>query len=378
MKILIVTGRTGGHFFPAKTFAQALKHEYPQAEVHYVLSQRTSGDLLEEESSNSKYFHYLPAFPWKGLFTPKVFQFAFSFVKAFFQSRKLLKMLRPKLVVGFGSYLSFPLIISARKWKIPTLIHEQNAEMGKANHMLAPYVSKIAVSFSDTRDERFPEKFVHTGNILRNDLFYAAQAKRENDNNHFHILVLGGSQGAHELNRLVTEGVALLSRELVKKIQIVHLTGAKDLESVREKYKNLGVEASVISFSNEMGKLYRQTDLLISRSGAGTLFESVLFQLPAILVPYPYAGSHQYQNAQALTQAGNSWILDQRTAAPQELADKLTSIMNHPEDLAHVRSRIRHILKVDDGQNLTRVAMSLINDKINFSANTEVRLETAN
>lgn len=377
MKILIVTGRTGGHFFPAKTFAEAFKRQFPATEVHYVLSQRTSGDLLEEETRNSQFVHYLPSFPWRGLFTPKVFSFGWSFIKAFFMTRKLLSNLRPDLVVGFGSYLAFPVVFTANLRGIPTLIHEQNAVLGKSNQWLLPYVSKVAVSFSDTVNQKYSEKFIHTGNIIRSDMFFAAQTKRENGNDHFHLLVLGGSQGSTELNRMVTEGVRLLSPELLKKLQIVHLTGGRDLEQVRAKYQSVGVDAKVESFSNEMGKLYRDTDLLISRSGAGTLFESVLFQVPAILIPYPYAGSHQYENAHALTKAGNSWIMDQKTNTPEDLAKKLTEVMTHPDELQHVRARLRHILKVDDGDNLTQVAMSLLNG-IKQPTNMEVRLETAN
>jgi len=373
MKILIVTGRTGGHFFPAKTFAEAFKREHSEAEIHYVLSRRTSGNLLEEEINNSESVYYLPSFPWRGILTPKIFIFLISLSKALFMSFKLLRNLRPNLVVGFGSYLAFPILVCARIQNIPSLIHEQNAVMGKANKALLPFVTQVAVSFSDTIDPKFPEKFVHTGNIIRSDLFIAANSKRQPMNGHFRILVLGGSQGASELNKLVTQALTEMDPVDLNRIRMTHLTGASDCSWVKEKYEGLGIQARVEAFSRDMGRLYQETDLLISRSGAGTLFESVLFQLPAILIPYPYAGSHQYENAQALTRAGNSWMLDQKKVKPLELANKISELIHFPAQIENAKNRLRHILKVDDGENLARVATRIINRNMN----TEVRCESA-
>ncbi len=372
VKILIVTGRTGGHFFPAKTFAETLKNRNPEAEIHFVLSRRTSGALLEDEEKNSGYFHYLPSFPWKGLFTFKVFSFIVSFLKAFSLSRKLIHQLRPDLVVGFGSYLAVPVIITARMRGIPTLMHEQNAVMGKANRFLLPFVSQVAVSFSDTINHDSPQKFVHTGNIIRRELYTASLMKREEANGYFRILVLGGSQGASGLNKMVMEAVTQMKEGTRQKIKITHLAGEQDQEKVNATYRECGVLSNVLAFSNEMGRHYRAADLVISRSGAGTLFETVQFQIPSILIPYPYAGAHQFQNAEALAKGGNAWIVDQRSGSAGDLVRKIESLIENRGDLEHVKSRLRHILKVDDGESLCEVALSMIRRQVN-SKNQELQ-----
>ncbi len=372
MKILIVTGRTGGHFFPAKAFSQAFLKENPDAEVHFVVSKRTSGQLLEEEIEHSRSIHYLPSFPWSGVFNRKIINFIFSLSKAFRQSWKLVRRLKPDLVVGFGSYLAFPMIISARLNNVPAIIHEQNAVLGKSNRLLIPFVSQVAISFSDTINQNKPGKFIHTGNIIRHELIQSAGQLMRNRTGEgpLRVLVVGGSQGASGMNKLVLDAFSKLGTGSVAKLVVTHLSGEKDFQWVEESYKKLGMPAKVEAFSNEIANLYLETDLLISRSGAGAIFEAVLFQLPSILIPYPHAGSHQAENARVLSESGNAWIIDERNQnSALHLAEKIEGIINSSYELNHIQSRMKNLLKVDDGGNLALLAAGLI--KLRTSKKTE-------
>lgn len=364
MNILIVTGRTGGHFFPAKAFAKAFQRQNPASQIHFVLSRRTSGDLFEEEIKQSKQIHYFPSFPWKGFLNPDLFRFLFSLGQAFWLSRKLLTDLRPSLVVGFGSYLSFPVLFCASLKRIPTLIHEQNLDLGKANRMLLPFVTQVAVSFSDTITNtvrpKYQSKCIHNGNLIREDLIQAAPSplppRGRGAGVRVRLLIVGGSQGATGLNQLVTGALAQLESSVRERFQVVHLTGPRDVVQVREEYERMGVNARVESFSNEMAKHYSESDLVISRGGAGTLFELSLFGVPAILVPYPHAGSHQYRNISVLVDAGCAVFIDERSAKPEDLANKLTELVESPQILDRMRERLKGFLKVDDGKGLTELA----------------------
>ena len=355
MKILIVTGRTGGHFYPAKTFASALKRRYPDANVHFVLSRGTAENVLEEEISNAGNIHYLPSFPWRGLFQPGIISFLVSLAKAFFQSWKLMKSIKPDLIVGFGSYLAFPVVITGWLARTKILIHEQNVVMGKANRFLLPFVTQVAVSFSDTIKSKFQKKFIVTGNIIRSELIRDARlmkwVKKSGDD--FHILVCGGSQGARELNRQVLEAFSNLKESVSKRICVSHLAGIADENRVKEKYVSLGIKADVKSFSRNMSSEYQAADLVISRSGAGTLFELVLFQVPAILIPYPYSGAHQFENADMLVKFGRAWL------KAEDLSSQISELIQSPGHLVSVRDRLKDFLKVDDGENLVQVASGL-------------------
>jgi UDP-N-acetylglucosamine--N-acetylmuramyl-(pentapeptide) pyrophosphoryl-undecaprenol N-acetylglucosamine transferase len=198
--------------------------------------------------------------------------------------------------VGFGSYAAYPGLKIASKRKIPVLIHEQNCVPGKATRWLARDADCVAVSFEETlADENLRLREV-VGLPIRSALRKAAM-ERKKDGERFRILVVGGSQGAHRLNEVVLETFSQLSSEEKTKIAVMHITGMKDHEWVAQRYRQINIQAETFPFFDKMHELYRRSDLAITRAGANTLFELALFKLPAVVIPYPYAGAHQKANA---------------------------------------------------------------------------------
>lgn len=364
MKIFIVTGRTGGHFFPAVTFSKVFKQQYPDSEIHYIYSEKTLPNISSEENSvfNEGEIHSFPYFPWKGFKGLYVFRFMFSLVKAFLISLKLLKTQKADLVVGFGSYLCFPVLLAAFFKGIPTVIHEQNRTMGKANRLISYFVDKIAVSFCETKFEFNSTKLIWTGNIIRQQLMdkLNLQGRSVSEKEGFHILVLGGSQGSFGVNKTFVHSLPYLDKGFLGKLKVTHITGESNFVWVGEQYQQLGLNPELVSYAENIEDYYQKADLVVCRAGAGTLFELVLYQKPSILIPYPYAGQHQLANAQVLAEARNAWIYDETLSKPEDFADILKVRIQNPSELEAVEHRMKNFLKIDGGEKLVQLAISLI------------------
>ncbi len=366
MNILVVTGRTGGHFYPALQFSEVMERKNSDLVVHKILSERVATELLENQLSDNdiKNCHVFPYFAWKGLFSLHFFVFSTSLIRAFFLSLKLINEIKPKLVVGFGSYLSFPVLLAARLKKIPTLIHEQNMVMGRANRLLSGWVDCVALSFRQTSSFKSVSKAVWTGNLIRFSSQAFPNKSSSKRNQKLNILVMGGSQGARGLNRMLLKALTQLGSIERRSIHVTHISGPSDLDAVKTEYSNLAVNAEVLSYSNGMSKLYLEADMVISRAGAGTLFELVHFKIPSILIPYPYAKAHQLENAIVLAERKAAWCIEESDTKIQELVDILKSVIQDPQQLMQMKKNIANSLKVDDGDTLSECALGLIDPKL--------------
>jgi UDP-N-acetylglucosamine--N-acetylmuramyl-(pentapeptide) pyrophosphoryl-undecaprenol N-acetylglucosamine transferase len=285
------------------------------------------------------------------------------FIKGSFESLKIILEFKPDIVVGFGSLDSAPSLFLAWLFRIPTMIHEQNVLPGKANSFLARFVDKVAVSFSNTGDylKINQEKIALTGNPLRKRLkiidkktaagfFGLSQDK-------FTILVMGGSQGSRHLNSGFLKAVSFLKN--VEKIQIIHLTGQEDIEEIRGAYKRMNVASEVFGFFNEMEQAYSASDLVISRAGATTISELEYFKLPAILSPYPYAYSHQLENAKVLRNKGCAVIINDDDLDKDILKVALESIITKPDELKNMRLGFADLVTPKAAELLAETALCL-------------------
>jgi len=325
-RVLIVTGRSGGHIFPAVSVLERICAETGTGEAILVLPDRAvlppgNKDCAGRRSVNLPYpppglrkalgrlaiLVYLPAIVLKSLF--------------------ILLYFRPAVVAGFGSICSVPMVFLAHLFGIRTLIHEQNVIPGKASLFLAGFADKIAVSFSGSGKYlgAASGKAVLTGNPLRSGLrkvnrkealeFFGLTAGK------FTVLVTGGSQGSSRINDSFVRAVKLLKEP--QKLQVVHLTGGRDFARIKEAYRGCGAEARVFEFLSAMEYAYSAADLIISRAGAITVSEIIYYGLPAILVPYPFAGRHQDANAEVLKQAGGASVIDDRLVSAELLRAEL-------------------------------------------------------
>jgi UDP-N-acetylglucosamine--N-acetylmuramyl-(pentapeptide) pyrophosphoryl-undecaprenol N-acetylglucosamine transferase len=235
------------------------------------------------------------------------------------QSCRILREFRPQLVIGVGGYVSGPVVLAGRLKGIPTAIQEQNSIPGLTNRILALLVDRIYYSFEKSR-EYFPSrKSIWAGNPVRRELKQVLEGSSTPQAS-LTILVLGGSQGAHRLNQLVTEALDFL-KELKKDLSFIHQTGTKDEDWVRQAYRDKGFDHQVRAFISDMVWAYAQADMLICRSGATTLAEVTALGKASLLIPFPFAANnHQEENARSLVEQGAAEMIPEKELTGAGLA----------------------------------------------------------
>ncbi|HLF17309.1 MAG TPA: undecaprenyldiphospho-muramoylpentapeptide beta-N-acetylglucosaminyltransferase [Candidatus Omnitrophota bacterium] len=357
MRIVLATGGSGGHLFPALELAKELRDR-----GHEVIFLGSFGEHVKYLKQNQFFYDELKT---KGFVADQPFSFfsaGWRMVKAFFRSLKLLRYYRPSVVIGFGAHGSFASVFAAWFLRIPMMIHEQNVVPGRANRCLAVCVRKVAVSFSQTQKYFSPAKTVLTGCPTRHH-------KKEMDKKRIleewrlkddvrTLLVFGGSQGAHRINQVFFEAAELLKNDL--KFQVIHVSGLKDYENLCKAYARTEIPAAVFPFLESMGKAYAVSDLVISRAGAVTVTELALFRKKAILIPYPYAKAHQWQNALVLKKTELAEILEEKDLTADRLKQMIMVMLPREVDAPAIDRNIEANFIVDSAKRLADAALSLV------------------
>ena len=259
--------------------------------------------------------------------------------RAVFQAARVLRRIRPAAAVGFGGYPSVPPLVASGRLGIPSVLHEQNAVLGRANRMLARRASAIATSFPET--ERIPRHraglVTHVGNPVR----AAIAALRSTpfappaQDGPFRVLVIGGSQGARIFAEVVPAAIAALPQALRQRVEVSQQCRSEDLAGVERAYAEIGLEAKLAPFFDDMPTRLGEAHLVICRAGASTIAELAAAGRAAILVPLPIAADdHQSANGRALVAAGAAIMIAQQEFTAERLARELTALMAEPAQLA--------------------------------------------
>ena len=360
MRILVVSGATGGHIFPALAFLDSLRQQDQNIETLLILPKR---NILGKEITRDYKIRYISMSPIKFSFSFKNIKGAFNFLKASLKSIFILIEFCPDTVVGFGSLSSLPIVLFAWIFRIKTMIHEQNVFPGRANTFLAPFVDRIAISFGETERflKQYRRKIVVTGNPLRSSLKIIEKTKAleffQFSQSKFTILVMGGSLGSSKINQSF-QG-ALFNMWNKNNLQVIHLGGAKDYGYLKDSYKNLGVDVRIFDFLDSMQYAYSASDLVIARAGALTIAEIIFFKLPAILIPYPYAHKHQAVNADMLGRMKSALIIPDDKLDTEALKDAIEEFMRNPDKLKNMRLQYNKSPSKDAGALLVELAASL-------------------
>lgn len=328
--IVIATGGTGGHVFPA----QALAGELTRRGRRLVLVTDHRGDAYHGPLGALE-THTISAAGVSGKSVAERIGAALKLARGYFQARALLRSLSPIAAVGFGGYPSVPTMMAATGIGLKTAIHEQNAVLGRANRLLAPRVDRVAVSFEKTsglRDQD-ADKAVWTGNPVRQEIAavapraYVAPAKGDD----IRILVIGGSQGAKILGDVVPEAIGQLPEGLRRRVRLEQQAREEQITEIRRIYQDLDVRADVRPFFDDMPTRLKSAHLMIGRAGASTMAELTTVGLPAILVPYQFAvDDHQTANAARLCDAAGAWMIPQADLTARVLAARLEQILESP------------------------------------------------
>jgi UDP-N-acetylglucosamine--N-acetylmuramyl-(pentapeptide) pyrophosphoryl-undecaprenol N-acetylglucosamine transferase len=325
---LLSAGGTGGHLFPA----EALAHELSARGwiVHLATDARAEKFAANFPAVKT---HVIPSATVSGKNPIAVGKAMMTLWRGYRMSRAAIASVRPLIVAGFGGYTTLPALFAANRMGIPTLIHEQNAVMGRANALLAKRVNAIAGGFLPADGAAYPDKTVLTGNPVRPAVLDAMAQVYEApaSGKPFTLLVFGGSQGAQYFSETIPAAVALLPTALRARLSVAQQARAEDEAVVKAAYAKLRVKADVSPFFSNMPGLIAESHLVISRAGASTVSEISAIGRPSILVPYPHALDHdQAANAAALEAKGGTMVRQQKDLTPQILAGLISEIADDP------------------------------------------------
>ncbi len=339
MRMLLAGGGTGGHLFPAVALAQRLLATEPGAEVHFVGTEQGIEARVLPKLGLPLSTIEISGFVGKGwgaklALAPKLF-------RSIRQSLAIFDDFGPEVVVGVGGYASGPVLVAAMIRKIPTVIHEQNAWAGLTNRLLARWMDRICLSFSEADRAFHSGRTVLTGNPLRAGMEDCPPISEGDPS----LLVFGGSHGARAINDAMVAALPHLEG-FRGRLTIRHQTGSEDLERIRKGYGAAGWAAEVVPFIEDMAGAYREAQLVVCRAGATTIAELTACGRPAVLVPYPHAAAdHQTANARALARRGAALLLPQYELKPENLGRVVSDLLNDRERLTSMSGAARALGK---------------------------------
>ena len=338
MNFVLAAGGTGGHMIPAHALAAELKS-------------RRHGVLLITDERGSRFpglfegvpVHILPAGRLGGGPIGWL-RAARSVLKGRGEAKRLYREHTPDAVVGFGGYPAFPSLLAASALHIPTVLHEQNAVMGRVNRLLAGDAEAIGVAFEriDRLKPRYKAKAVLVGNPVREEIARLGEMPFPpfDEVAPLKILVTGGSQGATILSQIVPEGLGMLEPSLRRRLQVVQQCRPDDIERVRKQYADLGIPAELMTYIEDMADKLADCHLMIGRAGASTIAELTAAGRPAILIPFAAAtDDHQTANAREMVMAGGARAIKQENFTPDVLARQIEALAMDPVALNNAAAR---------------------------------------
>ncbi|MBT2135834.1 undecaprenyldiphospho-muramoylpentapeptide beta-N-acetylglucosaminyltransferase [Croceibacterium sp. LX-88] len=331
---VLAAGGTGGHLTPAF----ALAHELERRGHHVALITDERGAEIPGKPDFLP-AHVLPA----GRFGKNPLRWPSAIASVLEGRRMALRLyesFEPSAVVGFGGYPALPALLAARSAGIPSVIHEQNAVLGRVNRLLAGRVSAIATAYPDV--DRLKPKYLPKVHLVGNPVRPDVLALRDEpfpaftEEGLMRVLVTGGSQGARVLSEIVPDGLSMLAPALRSRLQVIQQCRAEDLDAVRDRYANHGIPAELGTYFEDMHVRLADAHLFIGRAGASTIAELTAVGRPAILVPLPIAtDDHQAANVREIVKAGGARSIRQHNFTAKELAKQINAMAQHPETLAN-------------------------------------------
>jgi UDP-N-acetylglucosamine--N-acetylmuramyl-(pentapeptide) pyrophosphoryl-undecaprenol N-acetylglucosamine transferase len=347
---VVAAGGTGGHLFPAEALAQ-------------TLTRRGWRIVLATDSRGARFAEGFPAEERMGL-SAATFRSGdpigmvgagLTIAQGVLQARGAFGRLRPSVVVGFGGYPSLPAMLAAFSMGVPTVIHEQNAVIGRANRLLAGRASAVACAFPTLKKApaSVARRAVVVGNPIRPPVRALFDQPYKRPAKTIHLLITGGSQGARLLSELPPMAIQLLPEPLRAKLKVHQQTRPDSIDAARNAYAEAMVEAEIAPFFRDMASRLGEAHLVIGRAGASTCCELAVAGRPSILVPLKVAlDDDQGQNARLLADAGAAEIISEDQLTREVLAAALQRLFEHPAELARMSAAARSVAVPDAAEKL--------------------------
>lgn len=352
---VVAAGGTGGHLFPAQALAEALIAR--GWGVVLASDERVAGlaqDFPAERRIGLSAATYKPGDPIG------MMRAGFAVMRGAMHARAAFREIGPNVVVGFGGYPSAPALVAALLDRRPTVIHEQNAVMGRTNRLLASHVKTVACAFPTLKKapEKVAARAVVVGNPVRPPIRALADVPYvpPEPNGPVRLLVTGGSQGARLLSELVPEAVKALPEDLRRRLVVQQQTRAESMNAARRAYRDALVDAEIAPFFRDIASRLRDAHLVIGRAGAGTVCEFAVAAKPSILVPLAIAiDDDQGQNAKLLADAGGAEVAREHQLTVDSLANALEKLLNNPARLQRMADAARSVAIPDAAERLADV-----------------------
>jgi UDP-N-acetylglucosamine--N-acetylmuramyl-(pentapeptide) pyrophosphoryl-undecaprenol N-acetylglucosamine transferase len=353
---VLAAGGTGGHLFPAQALAEELTR---RGHVIHLMTDERVRDY--GKSFPAAETHVVPSAtlslskPWA---LPGRMMRLYG---GYRMARGILRGVKPRAVIGFGGYPSFPPIMAAARLRIPCCVHDQNAVMGRANRVLARWADAVASSFPQL--EGLPaeaqKKLTVTGNPVR-DIALQQKAAPYPPFDRFNLLVFGGSQGAQFFGEFMPKVFAAMSAEDRAGIRLTQQVRAENMEKVSTAYRGMGLDCELNAFFMDMPKRIADAHLVVCRSGASTIAELGVIGRPAVMVPLPHAiDNDQLRNAESFAAAGAGWVHPQASLEPRAFAQFLTSLRSQQGQLQQAAAAALGHGRPDAAQRLADLAETL-------------------
>jgi UDP-N-acetylglucosamine--N-acetylmuramyl-(pentapeptide) pyrophosphoryl-undecaprenol N-acetylglucosamine transferase len=359
--VVISAGGTGGHMSPAAALSDDLKSRGYRVEL--VTDNR--GKRFEKMFKDVP-IHIVKSGTSGAGISGKV-KGGIHLGLGLMQATKLIRRLKPELVIGFGGYPSFPAVYAAQKAGIPTVLHEQNAIIGKANSMLAGRADRIALSLPHStgldKDEKL--RAVLTGNPVRPEIMAltAVDYRPLTEKSELRILIMGGSLGATVFSKIVPQALSNLSGRYKKRLNIIQQCREADIEEAQKAYNDAGIKAQLSTFIDDVAGELEKAQLVIGRSGASTVAEVSVAGRPAIYVPYPHhKDQQQKKNADSIADQGGAWVMTEDGFTQDALLTRIETFFQKPDILTNAAQSAKECGKPHAAKKLGNLVSAIIED----------------
>ena len=360
MRVIISAGGSGGHIYPALAIINKIKEKEPNSEFLYIgTHNRMEKDIIP------KYNIPFESIEIYGINRRNMFK-NFKTLKCFFKAKKrcqkLIKDFNPDVVIGVGGYVTGPVLNAAHKLGYKTFIHEQNSFPGKANKFISNFADKIAISFESSKDKFPKEKTVFTGNPCSENAINVEPASKKEFNlseNKKLVLFVMGSLGSSKINDFLTKTMSLFNN---KDYEIIFVTGNNLYEEVsKNKFPS---NVHVLPYIENMIRIMKKTDIMVSRAGASTLSEIISLQVPSILIPSPYVTeNHQFKNAMDLINKDAAVMIEEKDLKGDILVRTIDALINDEERIKKIKSNLKNMSINDSATKIYDELKKLIDRK---------------
>jgi len=347
--IIIATGGTGGHIFPALALAATL------LENGYRVKVTADSKFAKYHPFDQTHLH-IDAANFMG---SSKLNIIFTLTKGFLKALWLLYKENPSVVIGFGGYATFPTMLAAAILGKTIILHEANTVIGKVNRLLLWRAKYLTTGFKKIIGvkSKYQEKIIYTGNPVRQEIIEAANNKKLGDK--LTMLIIGGSQGAKVFSKIIPDVIMNLPESMKEKLYVIQQAKEEDIETIKEKYQRENITCEVKSFFDDINHKLVQANLVIARSGASTISELIVMKSPAIFIPLPSsADNHQYYNAKEISDLSAGWLVIEDSNVQKNMLNIIKSI-NRDHNVIEQYANNLSALQQQSSENILKVIQSL-------------------